>query len=114
MLPPQSESLTVIANKVHLIDVYKCDNFPPDGMEHICNNKLIITGTKSIPDAIAKLDVDSMNMSNHVEFDAPQTSDLAETMVKRLLEGIPLTRGWTDHDLPSLHELTRENKYGTI
>ena len=25
------------------------------------------------------------------EFDAPQTSDLAETMAKRLLEGIPLT-----------------------
>ena len=27
-------------------------------------------------------------------------------MVKRMLEGIPLTRGRTDHDLPSLHELT--------
>ena len=39
--------------------------------------------------------VDSMNMSDHVEFDAPQTSDLAETMVKRLLKGIPLTWGWT-------------------
>ena len=27
-------------------------------------------------------------------------------MVKRMLEGIPLTRGRTDHDLPRLHELT--------
>ena len=27
-----------------------------------------------------------MNMSNHVEFDAPQTSDLEETMAKRMLE----------------------------
>ena len=35
--------------------------------------------------------VDSMNMSDHVEFDTPQTSDLAKAMVKRLLEGIPLT-----------------------
>ncbi len=25
------------------------------------------------------------------EFDAPQTSDIAETMAKRMLEGIPLT-----------------------
>ena len=44
-------------------------------------------------------------MSNHVEFDVPQTSDLEETMAKRMLEEIPLTRGWTYHDLPSLHEL---------
>ena len=36
------------------------------------------------------VDVDSMNMSDHVEFVAPQTSDLAETMAKRMLEGIPL------------------------
>ena len=26
-------------------------------------------------------------------------------MVKRLLEGIPLTWGWTYNDLPSLHEM---------
>ena len=32
-----------------------------------------------------------MNMSDHVEFDAPHASDLTETMAKRLLEGIPLT-----------------------
>ena len=36
-------------------------------------------------------DVDSMKMSDHVEFFAPQISDLAEPMAKRLLEGIPLT-----------------------
>ena len=36
-------------------------------------------------------DVDSMKMSDHVEFVAPQISDLAEPMAKRLLEGIPLT-----------------------
>ena len=59
---------------------------------HLCNNKLIITGTEAIPDDIAMgVDVDSMNMSDHVEFDAPQTSDLAETIAKRMLEGIPLT-----------------------
>ena len=50
-------------------------------------------------------DVDSMNMSDHVEFYARQTSDPAETMTKRMLEGIPLTLGWTHHDLASLHEL---------
>ena len=51
-----------------------------------------ITGTEAIPDDNAMgVDVDSMNMSNHVELDAPQTSDLAETMAKRMLEGIPLT-----------------------
>ena len=49
-----------------------------------------ITGTKAIPDDNAMgVDVDSMNMSDHVEFDAPQTSDLAETMARRMLEGIP-------------------------
>ena len=37
------------------------------------------------------VDVDSINVTDHVEFDAPQTPYLAETMVKRLLEGIPLT-----------------------
>ncbi len=74
-------------------------------LEHLCNNKRIITGTEAIPDGIAMgVGVDSMNMSDHVEFDAPQASDLAETMAKRLLEGIPLTWGWTHHDLPSLHE----------
>ena len=35
--------------------------------------------------------VDSMNISDQVELDATQTSDLAETMTKQLLEGIPLT-----------------------
>ena len=69
-----------------------CDNLPPDLLEHLCNNNIIITGAKSIPDAIAMgVDVDSINMSDHIEFDVPQTSDLAETMTKRLLEGIPLT-----------------------
>ena len=79
---------------------------PPDVLEHLCNNKLIISGTEAIPDDIAMgVDVDSMNMSDNVEFDAPHTSDLAETMAKRLLEGIPLPWGWTHHDLPNLHEL---------
>ena len=51
-----------------------CDNLPPDVLGHLCNNKLIVTGTKAIPDDIALgVDVDSMNMSDHVEFDAPQT-----------------------------------------
>ena len=78
---------------------------PPDVLEHLCYNKLIITGTEAIPDDIAMgVDVGS-NMSDHFEFDAQQTSDLAETMAKRLLEGIILTRGWPPHDLPSLHEL---------
>ena len=56
-----------------------------------CVLQRIITGAIAIPDYIAMgVDVDSMNMSDYVEFDAPQTSDLAETMIKRLLEGIPL------------------------
>ena len=38
-----------------------------------------------------RINVDSMKMSDHVEFIAPQISDLAEPMAKRLLEGIPLT-----------------------
>ena len=38
-----------------------------------------------------RINVDSMKMSDHVEFVAPQTSDLAEPMAKRLLEGISLT-----------------------
>ena len=43
-----------------------------------------------VPDAIAMgVDADSMNMSDHVEFGVPQTSDVAEKMAKRLLEGIP-------------------------
>ena len=65
---------------------------PPDVLEHLCYNKLIITGTEAITDDNAMgVDVDSVNMSDHVEFDAQQTSDLAETMAKRLLEGILLT-----------------------
>ena len=52
-----------------------------------------------------RINVDSMKMSEHVELFGPQSSDLAETMTKRLLEGIPLTWGWTHHDLPSLHGL---------
>ena len=68
------------------------DNLPPDVLEYLCNNKLIITGAKAISNYIDMgVDVDSMNMSDHVEFDAPHTSDLAETMAKRLLKGIPLT-----------------------
>ena len=46
-----------------------------------------------------------MKMSDHVAFVAPQTSDLAETM----LEGISLTWGWTHHDMPSLHELMQRS-----
>ena len=71
-----------------------CDNLPPDFQKHICSTKLIITDAKSIPDDIAMgVGIDSMDMSDHVEFDAPQTSDLAETMAKLLLGEIPLTRG---------------------
>ena len=75
---------TVIDNNVQLIVVYKyyvttCHH------THLRNNKLIVTGTKAIPDDIALgVDVDSMNRS-------PQTSELAETMAKRMVEGIPLT-----------------------
>ena len=69
-----------------------CDNLPQDVLEHLCYNKLVIMGTEAIPDDNAmEVDVDSMNMSDHVEFDAQQTSDLAETMAKHLLEGILLT-----------------------
>ena len=72
--------------------MYICDNLPPNVLEHLCNNKIIITGVKAIPDGIAMgVGVDSMNMSDHVEFDAPQISDLAGTMAKRLLEWFPLT-----------------------
>ena len=81
-----------------------CDNLPLDVLQHLCNNKLIITGAKAIPDYIAMgVDVDLTNLSDHVEFDAPQTYNLAETMAKRVLEGITLTWSWTEHDLPSLH-----------
>ena len=60
-LPTHSVSLTVTDNIVQLIDVL-CDNLPPDVPKQICNNKLIITGAKAIPDAIAMgVDVDSMN-----------------------------------------------------
>ena len=55
------------------------------------------------------VDVNSMNMSNHIEFDAPQTSDIAETMATSMLEGIPLTWCWTYNDLPSLHELMQRS-----
>ena len=50
-----------------------------------------------------------MMTSDHVEFVAPHTSHLAETKAKRLLEGIPLTWGWTCHDLPSLHDLMQSS-----
>ena len=106
-LPPQSVSLTIkfIDNKVQLTDCV-----PSGVLEHLCNNKRIITGAKPIPYAIAMgVDVDSMNVSDHVEFDAPQTSYLGETIAKRMLEGIPLTRGRTDHDLHSLHELMQRS-----
>ena len=65
----------------------------PDVLGHLCNNKLIVTGTKAIPDDIALgVDVDLVNMSDHVEFDAPQTyMTLQKDMAKRMLEGIPLT-----------------------
>ena len=38
-----------------------------------------------------RINVDSVKISDHVEFVAPQTSDLAETMVKRPLEATSLT-----------------------
>ena len=59
----------VIYNKVQLFDDIHilCDNLPPDFLEHLCNNKLIITGAKAIPYDIA------MKMSDHVESDAQQT-----------------------------------------
>ena len=62
---------------------------PTDVLEHLCNNKRIITGAKPFPYAIAMgVDVDSINVSDHVEFDASLTSYLGETMAKRMLEGI--------------------------
>ena len=68
--------------------MYICDKLPPDVLEHLSNNKRIITGAKSIPDDIAMgvVDVDSMLNSMRA-----QTSDPAETITMRLLEGIPLT-----------------------
>ena len=70
-----------------------CDNLLSDVLENLCNNTHIITDAKAIPDDIVMgVDVDSNDIqSDHAEFDAPQTSDLAEAMAKRLLEGIPLT-----------------------
>ena len=66
-----------------------CDNLS------ICHQpfwSISATINLSSPDDIAVgVDVDSMNMSNHVEFDAPQTYDIAETMAARMLEGVPLT-----------------------
>ena len=56
-----------------------------------------------------RINVDSMKMSDHVEFVAPQISGHAEPMAKRLFEGIPLTRGWTHHDMPSLRELMQRS-----
>ena len=56
-----------------------------------------------------RINVDSMKMSDHVEFVAPHISDLSEPMVKRMLEGIPLTWSWTQHDMPSLHELMQSS-----
>ena len=56
-----------------------------------------------------RINVDSMKMSDHVEFVPPQISDLAEPMAKRMLEGIPLTWGWTHHDMPSLRELMQRS-----
>ena len=35
-----------------------------------------------------RINVDSMKMSDHIEFVAPQTSNLAEPMAKRQLEGM--------------------------
>ena len=63
-LPPQSVSITVIDTKVQLIDV--CDNVRPDVLEHLCNNKVIVTGAKPMPYSIAMgVHVDSMNVSYH-------------------------------------------------
>ena len=56
-----------------------------------------------------RINVDSMKMSDHVEFVVPQISDLAEPMGKRMLEGIPLTWSWTQHDMPSLYELMQRS-----
>ena len=55
---------------------------PPDVLEPLCNNKLIITG--AIPDDIVMgVDVDSMNMSDQVEFDAPTCKNNGQTAVGR-------------------------------
>ena len=104
----------VIDNKVQLIDdivyTYIIWQLATRRSGDLCNNKRIITGAKAIPYGIAMgVDLDSMTMLDHVEFDAQQTSDLAETMAKRLLKGISLTWGWTHHDLPSLHELMQSS-----
>ena len=62
--------------------------YNPRSHHSLCILQRIITGAKAIPENIAmRVDVDSMNMSDHGEFDAPQTSDLADTMDTRLLEG---------------------------
>ena len=63
--------------------------YTPRSHHRSCVLQRIITGAKASPDDIAMgVDVESTNMLDHVEFDAPQTSDLAETMTKRLLEEI--------------------------
>ena len=53
--------------------MYICDKLPPDVLEHLSNNKRIITGAKSIPDDIAMgVDVDSMLNSMHHKHQTPQ------------------------------------------
>ena len=56
-------------------------------------NSAIALSFKVIPVKPYLINVDSLKLSDHVEFDEPQTSDIAETMAKRMREGIPLTRG---------------------
>ena len=62
----------------------------------LCANRATAMSFKVIPVKSpllcpCRINVDSMKMSDHVEFVAPQTSDLAGPMAKRQLEGISLT-----------------------
>ena len=69
----------------------KCSNLPQDVLEYLCNDTHINNGAKAIPDGIVMgVDVDSMNLQTMLNSMHHIISDLAETMTKRLLEGIPL------------------------
>ena len=81
-LPPQSVYLTVIDNKVQLTD------YATTCHQTFWSISATINVSSPIQCAIAVgVDVDSMNVSDHVEFDAPQTSYLGGTMAKRCWKG---------------------------
>ena len=77
-LPPQYVSFTVIDNKVQLIDAI-CVNLPAHFQDHLCNNKLIITGPNTIPDEITMgVHVKRHDMGNsHKEADVNQVMSAA-------------------------------------